>query len=163
VIINNTVYDITDFVDSHPGGSGILLKYAGRDATEAFEPLHRADTLESYLTSEYVYICMFHMRELVLTLTYASQNLGPVSIEDHDISKSSKNIESKTITLASKKVGLSSIICIADFGHAASQNLPLKSFACECNLQAMTRTILIPHISSQNWSRGRICHQLESK
>lgn len=65
VIINNTVYDITEFVDSHPGGSGILLKYAGRDATEAFEPLHRADTLEKYLTSECVQVLMIHMRVLV--------------------------------------------------------------------------------------------------
>jgi L-lactate dehydrogenase (cytochrome) len=64
VIIKNTVYDITDFVDAHPGGSGILLKYAGRDATEAFEPLHRADTLEKYLTSECVYICVIHMQGL---------------------------------------------------------------------------------------------------
>ena len=69
MIINNTVYDITDFVDSHPGGSGILLKYAGRDATEAFEPLHRADTLEKYLAAEYVFIGMIDMRGTVINKT----------------------------------------------------------------------------------------------
>ena len=33
----------------HPGGSKIILKYAGKDATEVFEPIHPSDTLEKYL------------------------------------------------------------------------------------------------------------------
>lgn len=31
----------------HPGGAAIILKYAGRDATEAFEPIHPPDALDS--------------------------------------------------------------------------------------------------------------------
>jgi cytochrome b involved in lipid metabolism len=30
------------------------MKYAGRDATEAFQPIHPADTLEKHLTPQYV-------------------------------------------------------------------------------------------------------------
>ncbi len=37
VVITRQVYDITTFVDEHPGGKDILLEYAGKDATEAFE------------------------------------------------------------------------------------------------------------------------------
>ena len=33
----------------HPGGPKIILKYAGRDATEEFEPIHPPDTLDKYL------------------------------------------------------------------------------------------------------------------
>lgn len=33
----------------HPGGMGIILKYAGKDATEEFEPIHPPDTLDKYL------------------------------------------------------------------------------------------------------------------
>ena len=33
----------------HPGGSKIILKYAGKDATEEFEPIHPPDTLDKYL------------------------------------------------------------------------------------------------------------------
>lgn len=33
----------------HPGGSKIILKYAGKDATEEFDPIHPPDTLDKYL------------------------------------------------------------------------------------------------------------------
>ena len=36
IILNDRVYDITEYLDEHPGGQHILLKYAGKDATEAF-------------------------------------------------------------------------------------------------------------------------------
>jgi L-lactate dehydrogenase (cytochrome) len=32
----------------------VILKYAGQDATEAFEPIHPGDTLEKYLLPQYV-------------------------------------------------------------------------------------------------------------
>lgn len=30
VIIEDQVYDVTDFIDEHPGGPGIMLRYAGK-------------------------------------------------------------------------------------------------------------------------------------
>ena len=33
VVINGQVYDVTDFLDEHPGGAAIILKYGGKDAT----------------------------------------------------------------------------------------------------------------------------------
>ncbi|POS84048.1 hypothetical protein EPUL_001986 [Erysiphe pulchra] len=33
VLMGSKVYDITDFLDSHPGGGDLILKYAGRDIT----------------------------------------------------------------------------------------------------------------------------------
>lgn len=33
----------------HPGGPKIILKYAGKDATEEYEPIHPPDTLDKYL------------------------------------------------------------------------------------------------------------------
>ncbi|KAI9893759.1 MAG: Cytochrome b2, mitochondrial precursor [Vezdaea aestivalis] len=49
VIIHGKAYDVTDFLPEHPGGPSIILKYAGKDATEEFEPIHPPDTLEKYL------------------------------------------------------------------------------------------------------------------
>ncbi|CAB4025554.1 cytochrome b5 [Paramuricea clavata] len=37
IAINNHVYDITKFLDEHPGGEEVLLDQAGQRATEAFE------------------------------------------------------------------------------------------------------------------------------
>ncbi|CAG9771826.1 unnamed protein product [Ceutorhynchus assimilis] len=36
IVIYDRVYDVTDFLDTHPGGEDILLEHAGRDATVAF-------------------------------------------------------------------------------------------------------------------------------
>ncbi|KAK2595952.1 hypothetical protein QQS21_006482 [Conoideocrella luteorostrata] len=49
IIIHGNAYDVTDFLPEHPGGSKIILKYAGKDATEEFEPIHPPDTLDKYL------------------------------------------------------------------------------------------------------------------
>ncbi|KAK1909975.1 hypothetical protein P3342_008147 [Pyrenophora teres f. teres] len=35
-IIDHKVYDLSDFVDAHPGGSVVLGQVAGQDATTAF-------------------------------------------------------------------------------------------------------------------------------
>lgn len=39
----------TDFLDSHPGGSKIILKLAGADATSEYDPVHPPGTLEETL------------------------------------------------------------------------------------------------------------------
>jgi L-lactate dehydrogenase (cytochrome) len=49
VIIHGKAYDVTEFLPEHPGGPKIILKYAGKDATEEFDPIHPPDTLDKYL------------------------------------------------------------------------------------------------------------------
>lgn len=68
VIIDNRVYDVTQFLpvrntvfklylvvlltdvfQLHPGGKQIILKYAGKDATAAYKPIHPEDALEKNL------------------------------------------------------------------------------------------------------------------
>jgi cytochrome b involved in lipid metabolism len=46
IIINNNVYDVTEFLTSHPGGAGIILQVGGTDATDYFEELHRPEILD---------------------------------------------------------------------------------------------------------------------
>ncbi|KAK1995749.1 acyl-CoA dehydrogenase [Colletotrichum falcatum] len=47
-IIDSKVYDLTDFVDGHPGGEAVLRQVAGRDATADFYNLHRHEVLTKY-------------------------------------------------------------------------------------------------------------------
>jgi alkylation response protein AidB-like acyl-CoA dehydrogenase/predicted heme/steroid binding protein len=47
-IIDSTVYDLTDFVDAHPGGESVLHQIAGQDCTSAFYNLHRHEVLTKY-------------------------------------------------------------------------------------------------------------------
>lgn len=48
IVINEIVYDVTDFLDQHPGGKSMLLNVAGTDATDYFEALHQPKILEEY-------------------------------------------------------------------------------------------------------------------
>ncbi|CAG8957967.1 hypothetical protein HYFRA_00000310 [Hymenoscyphus fraxineus] len=47
-VIDSKVYDVTDFIDAHPGGEFVLKQVAGTDATEAFYNLHRQEVLQKY-------------------------------------------------------------------------------------------------------------------
>lgn len=47
VVIHNGVYDVTEFLNEHPGGEEVLLEQAGKDATEPFEDVgHSSDARE---------------------------------------------------------------------------------------------------------------------
>jgi hypothetical protein len=48
VIIDAKVYDLTEFVDAHPGGETVLTQVAGADATSDFYNLHRQEVLQKY-------------------------------------------------------------------------------------------------------------------
>jgi len=46
VVIHEKVFDITKFIDEHPGGEEVLLDVGGKDATDAFEDVgHSPDAL----------------------------------------------------------------------------------------------------------------------
>uniref|UniRef100_A0A8C7HT18 Cytochrome b5 n=2 Tax=Oncorhynchus TaxID=8016 RepID=A0A8C7HT18_ONCKI len=47
IIINHKVYDVTTFLEEHPGGEEVLREQAGGDATESFEDVgHSSDARE---------------------------------------------------------------------------------------------------------------------
>ena len=51
VVIDAVVYDMTSFLPDHPGGKRLPLKYAGRDATAAWDSIHghkKAQILEQW-------------------------------------------------------------------------------------------------------------------
>ncbi|KAJ9649463.1 hypothetical protein H2201_004999 [Coniosporium apollinis] len=58
VIIHGRAYDVTEFLPEHPGGAKIILKYAGKDASDEYDPIHPPDTLDKYLDKK------FHLGEV---------------------------------------------------------------------------------------------------
>ncbi|KAJ9050764.1 hypothetical protein DSO57_1011451 [Entomophthora muscae] len=48
IIVQGKVYDMTPFLDEHPGGKKIVLKVAGQDATKQFDNFHNQAILDKY-------------------------------------------------------------------------------------------------------------------
>ncbi|KAI1101617.1 hypothetical protein F4804DRAFT_335101 [Jackrogersella minutella] len=46
IVVNGKVYDVTPYLEHHPGGAAILVKQGGRDATPEFRTIHSPDVLE---------------------------------------------------------------------------------------------------------------------
>ncbi|KAJ3788978.1 FMN-dependent dehydrogenase-domain-containing protein [Lentinula aff. detonsa] len=119
VIIDKKVYDVTDFLQEHPGGSSIILKYAGRDATGAYEPIHPSDALEKNLSP--------------------SQHLGPVdndavdSLEKAEASKKKTKDELRVEQFMKKRPPLNRIINLADMEDVAKQVLSYRAWAYYCS------------------------------
>jgi len=49
VVIDGKVYNVSSFVDEHPGGEEVLLDVAGQEATEAFEDVGHSDEARGIL------------------------------------------------------------------------------------------------------------------
>ncbi|CAG84528.1 DEHA2A05742p [Debaryomyces hansenii CBS767] len=49
VVYNGGVYDITKYIDEHPGGEEVVIDVAGMDATEAFEDIGHSDDAREIL------------------------------------------------------------------------------------------------------------------
>ncbi|TDG51637.1 hypothetical protein AWZ03_002097 [Drosophila navojoa] len=58
LLIHNTVYDVTAFLNEHPGGEEVLIEQAGKDATENFEDVGHSndarDMMKKYKIGELV-------------------------------------------------------------------------------------------------------------
>ena len=50
--VHGKVYDVTPFLEEHPGGAGLLLKSSGGDATAAYESIHNPELIEEILSEE---------------------------------------------------------------------------------------------------------------
>ncbi|KDQ20635.1 hypothetical protein BOTBODRAFT_169366 [Botryobasidium botryosum FD-172 SS1] len=52
IIVKGKVYDVTDFLKSHPGGLGVILANSGQDATAVYERFHTTTFLQTILKPE---------------------------------------------------------------------------------------------------------------
>ncbi|KAI3900662.1 hypothetical protein MKW92_022458 [Papaver armeniacum] len=84
--IHGKVYDVTNFLEEHPGGEDVLLESAAKgDATNDFEDVGHSSTATSMLSSY-----------LIGTLDSSSSKNGEVVQQS---SKGVKNVAAKTATL----------------------------------------------------------------
>ncbi|KIK95771.1 hypothetical protein PAXRUDRAFT_826689 [Paxillus rubicundulus Ve08.2h10] len=110
IIVHDNVYDVTDFLDDHPGGSKIILKYAGKDATKEYDPIHPPDAITTNLKPE--------------------KHLGPVDLETVEKVEEVITNEERTrqARLAARPL-LSEILNLHDFEAIARVVMPEKAWA----------------------------------
>ncbi|KAH3672400.1 hypothetical protein WICMUC_004236 [Wickerhamomyces mucosus] len=109
VVINGQVYDLTTFLPKHPGGQKILLKYAGKDATKIFVPIHPPNALDVYLSED--------------------AKLGPLVGEFEEIPEEITPEEIERLDRIDRKPSLSNVLNIHDFEYVARQILTPNALA----------------------------------
>ncbi|KPV78436.1 uncharacterized protein RHOBADRAFT_10897 [Rhodotorula graminis WP1] len=107
LIVKGQAYDLTEFAPEHPGGRNILLKYAGKDATE---PIHPPGTLEQYLPKDK------HLGDVDLT------GLEIVAKEETQEEKDRKQREAN-------KPPIDECLSLYDFEAVAKSVLPTAAWA----------------------------------
>lgn len=137
VLLYDQVYDVTDFLDQHPGGANAILRYAGRDATSVYDPIHPEGTLAGLK---------------------AYQKLGPVDIStltEDNMVIDEKEERSKQDT--QRQLPLNAILNLGDFEENAERLLSSKAWAYyrsaaddertyDANLAAYTKLYFRPRI-----------------
>ncbi|XP_047953880.1 cytochrome b5-like [Salvia hispanica] len=54
LVISGKVYDVTPFMDDHPGGDEVLLAATGKDATNDFEDIGHSDEAREMMDKYYI-------------------------------------------------------------------------------------------------------------
>ncbi|KAF9225744.1 hypothetical protein BS17DRAFT_777618 [Gyrodon lividus] len=115
VIIRNKVYDVTDFIFDHPGGSQAIVDFGGQDATAAYIPIHPSDALDKNIAPEK------HLGEL-----------DEASIRELSEAKNNKvktKDELRVEEAGKNRPPLSRIINVRDMEETAKKLLPYKAMA----------------------------------
>ncbi|KAH9946807.1 FMN-dependent dehydrogenase-domain-containing protein [Amylocystis lapponica] len=115
VIIKDRVYDVTDFLPNHPGGAKIILKYAGRDATAAYEPIHPPDALDKNLPPEK------HLGQLDTAGAFALK-------KEHDSRKKTQD-EMRVEAAQAAKPRMNRILNLQEMEDVARKVISLKALA----------------------------------
>ncbi|KAI0094623.1 FMN-dependent dehydrogenase-domain-containing protein [Irpex rosettiformis] len=115
VIIKDSVYDVTEFLSEHPGGANIILKYAGKDATAAYEPIHPPDALDKNLPLSK------HLGQLDV--------IAAKQLQDARENREKTQDELRMEQEQARKKPLSQILNVTEFEEAARKVVSYKAFA----------------------------------
>ncbi|CUA69568.1 L-lactate dehydrogenase (cytochrome) [Rhizoctonia solani] len=108
IIVSGKVYDVTEFLSEHPGGSAILLKHAGKDATAAYDVAHGPEIIEEGLPPE-----------------KKKGTVDPSTIQAHP---KGQEVVKKDV-IKPKRMPLAQVINLYDFEENAKENLSQKAWA----------------------------------
>ncbi|KAL2678435.1 hypothetical protein Neosp_009181 [[Neocosmospora] mangrovei] len=121
IAIHSKVWDITDFIEEHPGGPDILLEHAGSDATGLYDGVHAPDIIEELSDDKLIGYLETPTADAVVAASQITQQ-EPTSPDT--TSKASSASETET-----SFDSLDSILSAPDFEQAAKRGLTAKTWA----------------------------------
>ncbi|KAJ9642674.1 hypothetical protein H2204_002322 [Knufia peltigerae] len=137
IVVNGKVYDMTRFAPLHPGGSEVIYRYGGRDASKEYNQIHGPSLIQKSLTLD----CHVGI-------------LDESSINDE---WSANLSDGEPHTAAVEESSLGDVINLFDFEAIAQRNLSEKSWAVisgasndsitrEANLSLLRSIMLRPKV-----------------
>ncbi|TFY72153.1 hypothetical protein EVG20_g845 [Dentipellis fragilis] len=136
------VYDVTDFLDEHPGGSRIILKYAGKDATQEYDPIHPPNAITDNLPVE--------------------KHLGKVDMDTVEkVEVQVTDVEKARLARMEARPSLDEILNLHDFESIAKLVMPEKAWAYYSSAADDEITIRENHAAYHRiWFRPRILRDM---
>ncbi|CAI6342399.1 unnamed protein product [Periconia digitata] len=131
VVISNQVWNVTDFLPSHPGGAEAILKYAGRDATQIYNELHAPGMLEEALAHDKFIGDILPSSDVPPKATIEEASAAENSLQPQiqtPIKAEAVQTPSQSL-LPYEKPHLHSLISAADFQEVARHTLTPKAWA----------------------------------
>lgn len=93
MVIDGKVYDVTKFLDEHPGGEEIMLDASGRDATREFEDVGHSGEARAQLDQLHIGSVRDPTPEEIAA---AADNA------EHDLALAKKNSQTSVVTTVAK-------------------------------------------------------------
>ncbi|KAL8684651.1 MAG: hypothetical protein Q9224_006213, partial [Gallowayella concinna] len=145
IVVDGQVWDMTEFAPEHPGGIGIILQYAGRDASQPYNEIHAPSLLNTTLTSS----------KLIGTLDTST-------ISD-DWARPPPEHNPK-VQLKNEKPPLFTLLSTHDFEAVAEKTLAPKTWA----FYSSAATDLVTHKANQSffdriWFRPRVLRNIKTR
>ncbi|KAG6008975.1 hypothetical protein E4U21_003527 [Claviceps maximensis] len=131
VVLYGQVYDVTDFLTEHPGGPNVILKLAGRDATQDYDPVHPPGTLEENLRPEArlgsIHPEMTSERASESTLQGTSESTSQGTSQD--TSQSTSQDTSQSAVTTDPRPPLASLFNLDEIEAEATKRMSRKAWA----------------------------------
>ncbi|KAF4958771.1 hypothetical protein FGADI_2115 [Fusarium gaditjirri] len=123
IAVHSKVWDITHFINEHPGGPEVLLNLAGSDATELYNDVHAPDIIED-LPSDKL-IGLLEESAISRPTPKAAPEIDPVPPPTSPTQTNDVPSTPKTKTIPP----LDAILSAPDFEKAAQDSLSAKTWA----------------------------------
>jgi len=155
IVIYGKVYDVSKFLPDHPGGTKVILNFAGKDATPGFEPIHPKDILNILPPNCYL--------GDVDPKTIIKESEQVLESEEKVVPNGTEKQVKKQSKKRKEKPPLSHILNLLDFEAVAKMTMKKESWDYYSSAADDEITLRENHLAFQRiWLKPRVLVNVES-